>query len=101
MDVTQVNGTNIPVGATHEVPPQQAAENRSIIPAVKAVNESEMFGQDNQLVFQRDPQSQRMVIQVVNQQTHEVVSQIPPEYVVQLADDLKRQETEATPAKIG
>ena len=95
MDITPVNGTSAPVGVAHDVPPQQAAENRSIIQAVKAVNETEMFGQDNHLAFQRDPASQRMVIQMINQKTHEVVSQIPPEYVVRLAEDLKRQQANA------
>jgi uncharacterized FlaG/YvyC family protein len=101
MDITPVNGaTNVPVSTAHQIPPQQAAENRSIVQAVKALNGTEMFGQDNQLTFQRDPQSQRMVIQVINSETHEVVLQIPPEYVVRLAEDLKQQQ-ETPPSKTG
>jgi uncharacterized FlaG/YvyC family protein len=93
MDITAVNGAlNCPVGEAPQIPPQQAAENRNIIQAVKAVNGTELLGQDNHLAFSRDPDSQRMVIQVINQKTHEVVAQIPPEYVVRLAEDLKRQE---------
>lgn len=94
MDITALNGSNVPI-VTTPVPPQQAVENRSIIQAVKAVNQTEMFGQDNHLAFQRDPASQRLVVQVINQKTHEVVAQIPPEYVVQLAQDLKRQQANA------
>jgi uncharacterized FlaG/YvyC family protein len=48
-----------------------------------------MFGQDNQLIFQRDPESKRMVMQVINKTTHEVVTQIPAEYLLRLAEDLK------------
>jgi uncharacterized FlaG/YvyC family protein len=48
-----------------------------------------MFGEDNGLVFQRDPQTQRMVIKIVNRKTQDVISQIPPEYVLRLAESLK------------
>jgi len=100
MDITPVNGiTNVPAAAVPPSTPQNAAENRSLVQAVKALNATEMFGQDNHLTFQRDPETQRMVIQVVNQQTHEVVLQIPPEYVLRLAEDLKQQEANASPCK--
>jgi uncharacterized FlaG/YvyC family protein len=68
-------------------PVDQAAENRDVIQAVKALNGAEMFGHDNILMFQKDQQTHRMVIRVVNQKTQEVVSQIPPEYVLRLAAD--------------
>jgi uncharacterized FlaG/YvyC family protein len=32
-----------------------------------------------------------MVVRIVNRNTKEVVSQIPPEYVLRLAEDLKTQ----------
>jgi uncharacterized FlaG/YvyC family protein len=67
----------------------QAAENREIVRAVKALNGSEMFGGENQLTFRRDPETRRMVIRVVNRQTEEVISQIPAEYVLRLAADLE------------
>ncbi len=68
-------------------PVDKAAENREVIQAVKALNGSQMFGQDNELLFQRDRQTQRMVVRVVNRKTQEVISQIPPEYVLRLAGD--------------
>jgi uncharacterized FlaG/YvyC family protein len=58
---------------------------------VKALNKTEMFGSDNGLEFQRDPESKRWVVKVVNRTTGDVVSQIPPEYVLRLADDLKEK----------
>jgi flagellar protein FlaG len=70
------------------IPVDQAAENRELVQAVKALNGTEMFGQ-NELTFQRDAQTKRMVIRVVNRQTKEVVSQVPPEYVLRLSEDLK------------
>jgi uncharacterized FlaG/YvyC family protein len=79
----------LPAAAT-AIPADKAAENREVVQAVKALNNTEMFGQDNDLVFQKDPQSQRMVIKIINRKTNDVISQIPPEYVLALADDLKQ-----------
>ena len=101
MDIAPVSGVSMPVSTPGAIPPQKAAENRSIAQAVKTLNGTEMFGQGNHLTFQRDPESQRMVIQVINTQTHEVVLQIPPEYVLRLAEDLKQQQAESNPCKTG
>src|SRR6266568_8658736 len=100
MDINAANRTmNAPATGVVEVPVAKAAETRSIVQAVKAVNRMEMFGKDNLLMFQRDPESKRMVIQIVNQQTHEVISQIPSEYLLRLAEDLKSQEARTSPAE--
>ncbi|HWB83341.1 MAG TPA: flagellar protein FlaG [Bryobacteraceae bacterium] len=77
-----------------ETPIERAAENRDVIQAVKALNGTEMFGQENELQFQIDRQTQRMVIRIVNRKTKEVVSQIPAEYVVRLAEELRRQQAQ-------
>lgn len=101
MDINAVNrSTNTSVAITPEVPVEKAADNREIVQAVKAVNGTEMFGQDNQLTFQRDQYSHRMVVRVVNRKTHEVVSQIPAEYLLSLAADLKLPRADSTPAKV-
>jgi uncharacterized FlaG/YvyC family protein len=71
------------------VPVDQAAENREVVRAIKALNGTEMFGEENQLTFRRDPETQRMVVRVVNRKTDELISQIPAEYVLRLAEDLK------------
>jgi len=70
--------------------PATAAGNREIIQAVKAVNKSELLGQENELLFQMDQRTQRLLIRVVNRQTGDVVSQVPPEYVLRLAEDLRQ-----------
>lgn len=93
MEISPVN-RNVPAVAApaEAIPVDQAAENREVVRAVKALNGTEMFGEENQLMFQRDPETQRMVIRVVNRKTDEVISQIPPEYVLRLARDLKPKE---------
>jgi len=90
MEITAIDRNAQPHAApVAAIPVDQAAENREVVRAVKALNATEMFGQENQLLFRRDPQSQRMVVRVVNRKTEEVVSQIPAEYILRLAEDLK------------
>ena len=92
MDVNALSRVTqgVPASAT-PVAVDSAAQNRQVVQAVKALNQSEMFGSDNGLEFQRDPESKRWVVKVVNRTTGDVVSQIPPEYVLRLADDLKQK----------
>src|SRR3954470_24537986 len=71
------------------IPVEQAAENRDVVRAVQALNGTEMFGEENQLMFRKDPETQRIVVRVVNRKTEEVVTQIPAEYVLRLARDLE------------
>lgn len=91
MDINSVGrSVHTSVATAAAIPVEKATENREVVQAIKALNGTEMFGQDNQLMFQRDPDTQRMVVQVVNRKTKEVVSQIPPEYVLRLAADLQK-----------
>jgi len=90
MDVSAVNSNVQPLAANAPVQSvEQPAEQRDVIKAVKALNATEMFGQENELQFQTDRQTRRMVVQVVNRKTKEVLSQVPPEYVLRLAEDLR------------
>ena len=90
MDITAINrgaaGLNAPAPAISQ---DKTSENREVIQAVKALNGTEMFGSENELRFQRDPDTRRMVLRVVNRKTSEVVSQVPAEYVLRLAEDLR------------
>jgi uncharacterized FlaG/YvyC family protein len=89
MDITAVN-RSLPIATTptSTTPAENPTSNRDVVQAVKALNGTEMFG-ENELTFQKDPQTHRMVIKIINRNTQEVVMQIPPEYVLQLAEDLK------------
>jgi uncharacterized FlaG/YvyC family protein len=74
-----------PVAA--QMPPEEAAHRRELVQAARSVNVSGVLGQ-NQLVFSVDRATHRMIMRVVNRDTHEVVLQVPPEYVMRLAQDL-------------
>ncbi len=99
MDVSDVSSVGfaghlaVPSGASAA---QQAAERRQLFQAVKTVNESGQLGR-NQLVFMVDSQTHRPIIRVEDRETHEVVLQIPPEYVLRLAQDTPADSVQTTP----
>ncbi len=78
--------------AVAAVTSEKVAENREVIQAVKAVNGTQLLGQDNELMYQRDRTTGRIVIRLVNRQTGDVVVQVPPEYVLRMAEDAKSQQ---------
>jgi len=65
---------------------------KQMVTAVRALNQSELYGQDRELQFARDPETKTMVIKVVQQTTGEVVEQIPPEEVLRLFQALQQME---------
>jgi uncharacterized FlaG/YvyC family protein len=90
MDITAITrGAATQHASAPVIPVDRAAENREVIQAVKALNGTEMFGPENELRFQQDPETRRLVVRVVNRKTHDVVSQVPAEYTLRLAEDLK------------
>jgi uncharacterized FlaG/YvyC family protein len=87
MEVTSIQPTAIAPAASAQVSVAEAAQRRQLLEAAQSVNESGVLGQ-NQLVFFLDRQTHRAVIRLVDRTTQQVVSQIPPEYVLRLAQDL-------------
>ena len=65
------------------------AEDRELIKAVKALNATELFGQNNELTFVLDRQTHRPLVRIVDRETREVIRQIPQEHVLRMAEDLK------------
>lgn len=72
MDVSSINSMQPWAAAAHVAPVEIPPAQREVIQAVKALNAAEMFGQENELLFQMDRQAHRVVVQVVNRETHEV-----------------------------
>jgi uncharacterized FlaG/YvyC family protein len=100
MDISSVNRTSQPLDPGAPVAPAECAtQTRDVVQAVKALNAAEMLGQDNELVFQMDRQARRMVVRLVNKKTKEAVSEIPPEYVLRMSEDLNQSETDTEDSK--
>jgi len=72
--------------------PEVLAQNRELIQAVKAINASEMLGDRNILTFTVDRETRRPIMRIVDKETNELVSQIPPETVLRLARQAKALE---------
>ena len=90
MDIGPVRVPDHMVHGTQPVTPlQMRPERRELIQAVKAVNQAESFGNDNEVTFTADSETHKPVTKIVNKKTREVVRQIPAEYVLHLAKDLK------------
>lgn len=90
MNISSSNPTTssaLTTAAAVSVSPEEAAQRRQLVQAAKSVNSSGVLG-ENQLVFSVDRSTHRMVMKVENRDTHEVVLQVPPEYVIRLAQDL-------------
>ncbi len=89
MDISSIPQLTAPPGAPSETPapPPASPGQRELIQAVKAINATGLFGQDNELSFIVDRNSRKVVIRVVNRDTREVVRQIPAEYVLRLAEE--------------
>jgi Uncharacterized flagellar protein FlaG len=79
-----------PVLAPGQALPQKLKEEREIIRAVKAVNRIQLFGDQNELTFVFDPESHKPLLRIIDRETNEVVRQIPADYVLQLARELKK-----------
>lgn len=70
---------------------QQIAERRDLVRAVKAINQSELFGENYELTFVFDRQSRRTLIRIIDRETKEVIRQLPTDYALQIASQLRAE----------
>jgi uncharacterized FlaG/YvyC family protein len=90
MDTSSLNNLAAAATATagYTLPPPASADQRALIQAVRAVNSAELFGSENELTFVRDRATNRAAVRVINKDTGDVVAQIPPEVVLQMAEEV-------------
>jgi flagellar protein FlaG len=69
---------------------EQKAEQRDLVRAVKAVNASGLMGSDQELTFSMDRESRKVVVRLIDKETHEVLLQIPNEQVLRMAQNLPK-----------
>ena len=91
MEIGKISGVNETIGVTPISPltPQEREHQWELIRAVESVNSAHLFGESTELTFRVDRQTQRTVLQIVDRQTGEVVRQLPPEYLLRLAQELQ------------
>lgn len=76
----RVDAQNSPGGPGVE----QAAINRELVQAVRAINANESFGSASEVRFSVDRDTGRPLIRIVDRATNEVLNQIPPEELLHL-----------------
>jgi uncharacterized FlaG/YvyC family protein len=74
--------------ASHTAQPA-TAQQRALIQAVKAISPTELFGENTELTFVMDPKLNKMIVRVIDRSSGEVRLQIPAEYMVRLAEEMK------------
>lgn len=67
------------------------SNDRPAIAAVQWLNQTEWLGQDRKLTYSRDRETGRLVIQILDRQTGDVLDQIPPEFILRLVNELQAQ----------
>jgi len=73
----------------HRLDQQQATERRELVKAIKAINATEFFGENYELTFVMDRETHRPLMRIVDRQTREVIRQLPPEYTLRLAEEMR------------
>lgn len=92
MDAKAIEKLALPVALPdHKLDHQQAEERRELVRAVRAINATELFGQNYELTFVLDRETRRPLMRIVDRQTREVIRQLPPEYAVRLVEELRHR----------
>jgi uncharacterized FlaG/YvyC family protein len=88
MEIDPLNriAMNAPVSTTATT---VAPADSQIVAAVQRLNKSELSMQDRELRYRRDPTTNRLMTEIVERSTGDVVDQIPAETVLRLYAELQ------------
>ena len=90
MEIPRVDSMGVSTAVSSPTPSNERdIPVREVVTAVHEVNKSELMGEGRQLTFTRDPETRRPVIQIVDQNTGEVLDLIPSATILELAQQLK------------
>ena len=76
--------------------PQQRAERVALVQAVKVVNDAQSFGPTSEVTFSLDRGTNKPIMRIIDRETHEVIAQLPPEYLLRMAAQLGLQNNSKT-----
>jgi flagellar protein FlaG len=74
------------VSAPAPVSSEIRAEQDKLIQAVRSVNESMLPGDNREMTYSVDPATRRIVFKLIDKETQDVIRQVPPEYLLRLAE---------------
>ena len=84
----QTTGQVTPIAET-QLDPKQRAERSALILAARSVNEAQSFGPNSEVTFSFDRATHKPILQIVDRETREVIQQLPPEYLLRMAAQLR------------
>jgi len=88
MNISSINSFSSHLAtAAQPAPPKPTEDQKALIQAVKTVNASAVFGEENELTFKVDRAAGIAVVRIVNKKTGALVQQIPNEQVLKLAEE--------------
>lgn len=82
--------TNDVAAPTIQPDAEQISQRRELVKAVNTLNQTELFGENNELTFILDRNTHRPLMRIVDRKTREVIREIPPESVLSMAKDAIR-----------
>ena len=90
MDTKSVEKSAMPAPVLDtKIDQQEVSERRELVKAIKAINATEFFGENYELTFVLDRETRRPLMRIIDRQTREVIRQLPPEYTLRLAEEIK------------
>ena len=90
MDTKAIEKTALPGPVSDsKLDQQQATERRELVKAIKAINATEFFGENYELTFVLDRETHRPLMRIIDRETREVIRQLPPEYTLRLAEEMR------------
>lgn len=91
MDIGHLDPARLSLAAPNTVTlsAQNRQENLTLIRAVETVNKSGIMGGSQELMFAFDEQRKKPILRIVDKETGEVIRQVPPEYLLRLAEQAK------------
>ncbi len=90
MDTKAIENVVLPVPVPdHTLDQQLATERRELVKAIKAINATEFFGENYELTFILDKETHRPLMRIIDRETREVIRQLPPEYTLRLAEEIR------------
>jgi len=90
MDTKAIEKSALPVTVPDpQLDQQMATERRELVKAIKAINATEFFGENYELTFVLDRETHRPLMRIIDRETREVIRQLPPEYTLRLAEEMR------------
>jgi uncharacterized FlaG/YvyC family protein len=91
MNISSINNLAAHVSAPTEPsqPKVTNPEQRALIQAVRAVNATDLLGQESELTFVLDRLAKKAIVRIVNKKTGELIRQIPSKEVLRLAEEAR------------